>query len=89
MDGCNIDKDLLFLVTWNKCSETEKLVLYNKFFSHEVNVFLYFKDKTFFNKVIKGFLRNKHEKSLIDHWLLGDYEKIVKYNQVEYFENLN
>jgi len=54
-----------------------------------MNLFLYFKDKPFFNKVVKEFIKNKHEKSLIDLWLLGEYSTIQTYNKVEFFENLN
>lgn len=29
------------------------------------------------------------EKSFVDFWLLGDYEKIKHYAQIEYLDNLN
>jgi len=29
------------------------------------------------------------EKSFVDHWLLGDYEKIAHYAQIEYLDTLN
>ena len=89
MDCWKINPDLFFLTRWNKLSDNEKLWKFNKYFSHEVNLFLYFKDKPFFNKVVKEFIKNKHEKSLIDLWLLGEYSTIQTYNKVEFFENLN
>ena len=42
-----------------------------------MNLFLYFKDREFFVKVVKNFLKNKKEKDPVDRFLLDD---------VEYFE---
>ena len=89
MDRWKISTDLLFLTSWNLFTFEEKVQHYNLYFSHETNLFLYFKDKQFFLKVIKPFIRNKQEKSFIDYWLLGDYGKIEQYNTVEFYENLN
>jgi hypothetical protein len=68
-----------FLTTWPGLSVLEKLRKYEKFGSHELNLFLYFKDRTFFNNVVKKHLPSKKEKEFIDHFLLED---------IQYFEEL-
>ena len=54
----------------------EKLKNYDKFCGHELNIFLYFKDKDFFNDVVSDFIVNKKEKELTDYYLLGDKESL-------------
>lgn len=89
MDGCDICPDLLFLATWDKLSPDEKLKKYSAYLCHETNVFLYFKDREFFNTVVRPFLTNKYEKSIIDNWLLGNYDSIESYSSVEFYDSLN
>jgi len=84
---CNAD--LEFLIKWHTFSDEEKNKKYSNFCSHEVNLFIYFKDATYFKSVVRPFLVNKMEKSFIDHWLLGDYDKIKHYAQIEYLDELN
>ena len=81
--------DLFFLVSWHKLSYEEKIKKYTLYVSHETHLFLYFKDKQFFDKVVKPFIINKVEKSFIDYWLLEDYAKIENYTRVEFDEMLN
>ena len=38
---------------------------------HELNFFLYKRDKDFFNKIVKELIKNKLEKTFMDHYLLG------------------
>jgi hypothetical protein len=89
MDGYEIRPDLLFLTTWDKLSYEEQIKKYTSYLCHETHVFLYFRDRPFFEKVIRPFITNKSEKSFIDHWLLENYEEIKKYTGVEFFDNLN
>ena len=89
MDGCDICPDLLFLASWDKLSAEEKLKKYSAYLCHETNLFLYFKDREFFDATIKPFLANKYEKSIIDNWLLENYESIEKYSSVEFYDSLN
>lgn len=44
---------------------------------NELNIFIYFKDKKYFNDIVSPFLENKMEKTFLDHYLLGNYEKAV------------
>lgn len=90
MDGYDICPDLLFLTNWDSLSYEDQIKKYTKYICHETHLFLYFKDRPFFDKVIKPFIMNKLEKSFIDHWLLGNYDTICEvYTSVEYYDNLN
>lgn len=67
-----------FLKDWGSYSNDDKLKKYDKFASHELNIFIFFKDREFFNKVVKPFIFNKVEKSIVDYALLGDTNKILE-----------
>ena len=88
-DHHSICPDLFFLISWHKLSFDEKLKKYTLYISHETHLFLYFKDKQFFEKVVQPFIINKVEKSFIDYWLLEDYKMIENYTRVEFDEMLN
>jgi hypothetical protein len=64
-------KKFAFVAEWNKLEKERKQELYSEFACHELNLFLYFKDSEFFNKVVKAFVANKRDKRFIDYWLLG------------------
>ena len=61
-----------FILTWPKFKDAEKRSLYSKFACHELNFFLWKKDRAFFATVVKPYLANKKDKTFLDHWLLGD-----------------
>lgn len=61
-----------FLMHWNTTPEEEKRALYSRYACHEIHLFLYRKDKPFFEAVVKPYLANKGAKTFLDHWLLGD-----------------
>src|SRR6185436_18393421 len=44
--------------------------LYSKYACHELHLFLYFKDRGFFDAVIRPYLAHKRTKTFLDHWLL-------------------
>ena len=60
------------LTTWHKLDDAEKQKHYNELACHELHLFLYFKDRPFFDKVVRPYLSDKFEKQLIDHWLLDE-----------------
>lgn len=60
-----------FILDWPKLKDADKREKYSKYACHELNFFLYEKDRPFFDKVIKPYLANKRGKTFIDHWLLG------------------
>lgn len=72
-------KDWEFVHCWHNLKPMEKLKKYDKFASHELNLFLFNKDKEFFNDVIRPLLENKKEKQIVDYFLLGQVEKCEKF----------
>ena len=56
---------------------------------HEFNIFLYFKDKEFFEDVVKPLLNNKKEKKLIDYYLLNDIDNLNKFANISKLGDLN
>lgn len=82
-------QDLMFLLKWNKLSEEDKGKKYNKFVCHEVNLFIYFKDRDYFDRVVKPFIANKMEKTFIDFYLLGNNDEILPLADICEFNNLN
>ncbi len=60
------------LQTWPSLSDDEKQIQYGLLVCHEMNLFLYFHDRPFFDRVVKPYLANKLEKQFIDDWLLGN-----------------
>ncbi|MCC7062535.1 MAG: hypothetical protein IT456_07000, partial [Planctomycetes bacterium] len=61
-----------FLLQWPKLDAAKKQELYSEHACHELHFFLYHKDRAFFDAVCKPLLQSKHDKTFLDHWLLGD-----------------
>ena len=61
-----------FLSRWNALADDEQRRLYGEYASHELDLFLWFKDRRFFDAVVAPNLRNKRHKRFLDRWLLGD-----------------
>ncbi|KAL4437870.1 hypothetical protein ABPG74_001041 [Tetrahymena malaccensis] len=78
-----------FLKEWITFTDRQKLDKYNEFASHELNLFLYFKDNNFFKAVVEPFIKNKIQKSFIDYFLLGNKEEQLKYSNTERVSELN
>jgi hypothetical protein len=76
-----------FITGWNKLDEAKKLELYSKFACHELSFFIYKKDQPFFEKVIKPYLVNKHDKTFMDHWLID--ENLEQYLEPWAYHRLN
>ena len=71
-----------FLKDWNNLDKELKLKKYDEFACHEINLFLYFKDKQLFEDVVKPFINNKIQKTVVDHFLLGNVEEILQFSQI-------
>lgn len=82
-------QELSFLLKWPTLDEETRLKQYSKYQCHEVNIFLYFKDKDFFHKVIEPFIRNKMAKDFVDIWLLGNVKAVEEYKEISKFSLLN
>ncbi|KAF9165338.1 hypothetical protein DFQ26_000272 [Actinomortierella ambigua] len=59
-----------FVVEWARLSRSAKNEKFSKFGSHELNLFLYEKDRAYFDDVVAPFLKNKLVKSFVDEYLL-------------------
>jgi len=79
--------DFAFLLNWPQLTEEQKCARFNQYLSHELNLFIYFKDRPFFNKVVRPHISNKVRKTLIDSYLLD--EDLSKYVASEAFASLN
>lgn len=80
-------KAFRFVLKWPTLTLKQKLSYYSKYASHELNLFLYKKDDDFFVRYILPSLRNKKDKTFIDHFLLGT--DLVRYLQPWRFQKLN
>ena len=72
--GLSPDADLeevRFLLKWPELNDEEKRARYSEYACHELNFFLFRKDRPFFEAVIRPFLENKRDKQFVDRWLLG------------------
>ena len=61
-----------FILRWPALSADQKLAKYSEFACHELNLFLYQRDRPFFSSVVLPFLREKQTPTLVDRVLLGD-----------------
>jgi len=61
-----------FVLDWNTLSDEQKQTKYSKYASHELSFFLSRKDPKFFKAAILPYVKNKKDKTFLDHYLLGD-----------------
>ncbi len=61
-----------FILNWHKMKPKEKQAKYSKYACHELSFFLYKKDHEFFQRVVQPYLKNKRDKTFLDHWLIED-----------------
>ena len=61
-----------FILDWPKLKDAEKREKYSKYACHELNYFLSKKDPDFFKAVILPYLKNKKDKTFMDHFLVND-----------------
>lgn len=81
-----------FVLGWPKLKPEEKRALYSQFACHELSFFLSKKDPQFFTEVVKPYLKNKKDKTFLDHYLLGDdvgnYLKPYSYGRLNTVERV-
>ena len=72
--------------------DDEKRELYSKNACHELSFFLMKKDPEFFKSIIQPYLKNKKDKTFVDHFLLEDdltgYLKPWAYGQLNIVERI-
>jgi len=73
----DINEFFPILTNWESLSFNEKCQEYSSHICNELNIFIYFKDREFFNIVIEPFIQSKLIKCFIDKWLL--HEDLIEY----------
>ena len=68
-------------------SDADRRSRYNELACHELNFFLYHKDRKFFDAVVRPLIAQKLDKQLVDQWLLG--ESLASYDQLWRVQRLN
>ncbi len=76
-----------FLLAWPGMEKAKKLEKYSQYSCHELNFFLYHKDRDFFNETIRPYIANKKDKTFLDHWLLG--ADLTRFSEPWAFQRLN
>ena len=78
------------LAEWHRLTFEVKKEKFDKFVSHELNLFIFKRDKEFFDNVVKPFLLCKMQKDFVDKYLCGfdlkeftSFEKVVCLNNSE------
>lgn len=81
-----------FVANWHELTKEEQLARYNELACHELNFFLYHKDRPFFERVIKPLLAHKLDKQLVDLWLLSeplqDYQPLWRIGRLNSLERI-
>lgn len=69
-------QDFSFIAEWESLSFEKKKEKFSKFTCHELNFFIYKKDKEFFDQVVLPLVQTKGYKTFIDHYLCADRKKL-------------
>jgi hypothetical protein len=80
-------RELAFVTRWHQLLDEERREKYSKYACHELSLFLYFKDRAFFDAVVKPHLVHKRTKTFVDHWLLG--ADLAPYTEAAQLAKLN
>lgn len=62
--------EFAFLKDWPRLDDAAKLKKYGEYACHELHLFLYQRDRPFFDRVVRPYLANKKDKTFVDRWLL-------------------
>ena len=68
-----------FLLSIDQLSDEDLEIIFSNYFSHELNIFLYFKYPEIFKKYCYPILKYKYEKTFIDFYLINDIENMIKF----------
>ena len=81
-----------FVTRWPSLTPAEKRTQYSKYASHELNFFIFKKDPEFFTAAVQPYLKNKKDKTFLDHFLIEDdlaeYLKPWAYGQLNIVERI-
>ncbi|HUV39530.1 MAG TPA: hypothetical protein VMY39_07935, partial [Planctomycetota bacterium] len=83
-------REFAFILEWPKMKPEDKQKNYSKYACHELNFFIAERDPAFFATVVQPYLRNKKDKTFLDHYLIGGdlsgYLKPWNYEQLNIVE---
>ena len=68
-DNANL-REFAFVARWHQLADADRRDNYSKHACHELHLFLYFKDRPFFDRVVRAYLANKRVKTFVDNYLL-------------------
>lgn len=71
LNGDETLSEFRFLKDWHEMDDEAKREKYGEYASHELHLFLYMRDRGFFDAVVKPYLAHKKDKTFVDRWLLG------------------
>jgi hypothetical protein len=77
-----------FLVKWDTLPLQQKLKHYDEFCSHELHVFLYFRDRAFFDSHVKKFISSKSKLDTLDLIFLNRQNDARQYLDFKKFSSL-
>jgi len=80
-------REFEFVTTWHSMTAQEKLDKYSEYACHELNFFIYKKDREFFDKVIKPYTEYKLHTTFLDDYLLK--KNLSRFRREENYANLN
>jgi hypothetical protein len=81
-------RELSFVARWHELSHPERLALYGEHACHELHLFLYFRDRAFFERVVRPHLEGKRTRSLVDDFVL-ERADLARYLESRAFARLN
>ena len=83
----NALQELAFLCAWSSFDDATKRARYGKYACHEVHLFLWRKDRAFFEAIVRPYLAHKRHPTFVDRFLLG--EDLTDYLEPWRFDRLN
>ena len=78
-----------FLLKFNELNEEEKKKKISSYFSHELNIFLFFRFPEYFRELVRPILKYKIEKTFIDYFLLNEENLMIEYSHSHKLSTLN
>lgn len=86
--GTRLDiTEFSFITKWSTLTTRQKEEYYREYGSSELSVFIYYKDRAFFEEHLLGHLKNKIEKNFIDKYLTQ--ESLAMFVEPSLFSKLN
>ncbi|CAK4624667.1 hypothetical protein AeNC1_003175 [Aphanomyces euteiches] len=84
-----------YVKVWPTLDQKAKEMIYSEDVSNELNIFIYKRDRPFFDAVVEPHIKNKFSKDFVDWYLLNDtqvlqsyYQSIMKFNSLTVIEKL-